>query len=160
MAEIKPEPEKEVKSIVLIAMDGSEHSNAAFKWYMQHIHRPEHHVLLLHISERNEVAGALGATSEGGSVQAMMAETEQRETTFLDILSKKLKSEGIGGKVKSVTGKPGEAICQVANDENVTFIVTGTRGLGRIKRTFVSSVSDYILHHAHCPCIVVKNREK
>ena len=31
MAEIKPEPEKEVKSIVLIAMDGSEHSNAAFK---------------------------------------------------------------------------------------------------------------------------------
>ena len=38
---------------------------------------------------------ALGATSEGGSVQAMMAETEQRETTFLEILSKKLKSEGV-----------------------------------------------------------------
>ena len=64
----------------------------------------------------------------------------------------------IGGKVKSVTGKPGEAICQVASDENVTFIVTGTRGLGRIKRTLVGSVSDYILHHAHCPCIVVKQK--
>ena len=59
-----------------------------------------------------------------------------------------------------MTGKPGEAICQVAEDENVTFIVSGTRGLGRIKRTLVGSVSDYVLHHARVPVIVVKNKEK
>ena len=52
------------------------------------------HIVVFSMRWLNFVS-ALGATSEGGSVQAMMAETEQRETTFLDILSKKLKSEGV-----------------------------------------------------------------
>ena len=62
--------------------------------------------------------------------------------------------------MKSVTGKPGEAICQVALDEDVQFIVCGSRGLGRIKRTLVGSVSDYVLHKAHVPVIVCKHKDK
>ena len=49
-------------------------------------------------SKRRYVS-ALGATSEGGSIQAIIAETDQKETTFLDILSKKLKEEGVSNLV-------------------------------------------------------------
>lgn len=67
--------------------------------------------------------------------------------------------EQIGGKVKSIGGSPGEVICQVAKDENAQLIVTGTRGMGKIRRTFLGSVSDYILHHAHVPVLVCRHKD-
>jgi len=58
--------------------------------------------------------------------------------------------------VLSYTGKPGEAICSVAKDEQATLVVMGSRGLSTVRRTLLGSVSDYVIHHAHCPVAVVK----
>ena len=42
--------------------------------------------------------------------------------------------------------KPGEAICAVAEREKpLVLIVLGTRGLSRIRRTLLGSVSDYVV---------------
>ena len=48
----------------------------------------------------------------------------------------------------------GEAIVNVAQEEHVSMIVMGTRGLGTLRRTILGSVSEYVLHHAHCPVAV------
>ena len=54
---------------------------------------------------------------------------------------------------------PGEAIVQLATAEKATLIVIGTRGLGFIRRTILGSVSDYVLHHAHCPVAVCSHNK-
>ena len=54
---------------------------------------------------------------------------------------------------------PGEAIVQLATTECATMIVMGTRGLGFIRRTILGSVSDYVLHHAHCPVAVCSHNK-
>lgn len=64
----------------------------------------------------------------------------------------------IGGKVKSISGVPGEVIAQLAKDEKASLIVTGTRGMGKIRRTFLGSVSDYVIHHAHVPVLVARHK--
>lgn len=46
-------------------------------------------------------------------------------------------------------GHPGEELCDLAKEENVDMIAMGTRGLGRVRRTLLGSVSDYVLHHSH-----------
>jgi len=51
---------------------------------------------------------------------------------------------------------PGEVICSVAQREAVETIVVGTRGLGVMRRTIMGSVSDYLVHHAHCPVSVCR----
>lgn len=56
-------------------------------------------------------------------------------------------------------GVPGEVICHVAKDEKADLIVTGTRGMGSIRRTFLGSVSDYILHHAHVPVLIARHKD-
>jgi len=53
--------------------------------------------------------------------------------------------------------RPGEAICDAAQREAATMIVVGTRGLGVLRRTVMGSVSDHVLHHAHCPVVVYRD---
>lgn len=67
---------------------------------------------------------------------------------------KKLSDAGVLFEVKLCGGKPGEAICQTIRDSEVDLVVMGSRGMGAIRRTFVGSVSDYVLHHSHVPTII------
>lgn len=61
------------------------------------------------------------------------------------------------GKVVRYNGNPGVGICQVAKDEDASLIVTGSRGLGKIRRTILGSVSEYVLHHSTIPVVICKN---
>lgn len=53
-----------------------------------------------------------------------------------------------------MSGKVGEAIVSAAKEERADLIILGTRGMGRVQRTFLGSVSDYVLHHSHIPVLV------
>lgn len=61
------------------------------------------------------------------------------------------------GKFISDFEKPGELIVDVATREKASYIVTGTRGLGKIRRTMLGSVSDFVVHHANCPVVVSRS---
>ena len=52
--------------------------------------------------------------------------------------------------------KPGKIIVDIIKKENVNTVVMGTRGLGTVTRTLLGSVSDYVLHHAHCTVVICK----
>jgi hypothetical protein len=65
----------------------------------------------------------------------------------------------LAGKIRTESGKPGEVITRVAHQEKSSLIVIGSRGLSKLKRTIQGSVSDYVLHHAHCPVIVWRQQE-
>lgn len=148
------------KKPVVIAMDGSEHADYAFHWYMEHLHKPDHYIILLHVPERHAfMVGPLGGTADVESIQLMMQEEEAKEKAFLEKLAQKLKDGGIGGKVKSVAGKPGEVVCTVAEEEHALFIICGSRGKGTFRRTFLGSISDYVLHHSHIPVFICKHKD-
>jgi len=66
----------------------------------------------------------------------------------------------IDGVVKPVHSKnPGEGVVQEAIELNANLIVTGTRGHGKIRRTILGSVSDYILHHSSVPVIICHHKK-
>jgi len=56
---------------------------------------------------------------------------------------------------KEENNRPGEVICKLAEDEKAQLIVMGSRGMGALRRTFLGSVSDYCVHHAHIPVVIV-----
>ncbi|XP_045164850.1 universal stress protein Sll1388-like isoform X2 [Mercenaria mercenaria] len=153
MAEGKPE------RVVLIAMDGSEYSDYAFEWYWGNIHKDNDRVILLHVPEYHTVVQSPMVMADVTVITEMLEEEEKRVKKFLESLGQKLKDKKVGGKVKSVGGNPGEVICKVATDEHANMIVTGTRGMGKIRRTFLGSISDYIIHHAHVPVLVARHKD-
>lgn len=53
-------------------------------------------------------------------------------------------------------GHPAQAITDVANEEKYDMIVIGSRGLGGLKKLFLGSVSNAVLHEAKTNVLVVK----
>ena len=56
-------------------------------------------------------------------------------------------------------GSPRAEITRVAEEEKVSLIVTGTRGMGQIGRALLGSVSDFVLHHSHVPVLICKEKD-
>jgi nucleotide-binding universal stress UspA family protein len=59
-----------------------------------------------------------------------------------------------------VVGDPRAEIVRVADEWRTDLIVLGARGLGRIKRLLLGSVSLAVARHASCPVLVVKGRPR
>ena len=55
--------------------------------------------------------------------------------------------------------KPGEFIVAQAKKRSADYIVTGTRGMGKLRKTLLGSVSDYVLQHAHCPVLICRSEK-
>lgn len=53
-------------------------------------------------------------------------------------------------------GEPGESIVAAADAEGADLIVMGTRGLGKMGRLILGSVSDAVIRQGHCPVVVVR----
>ncbi len=53
-------------------------------------------------------------------------------------------------------GFPAEEILATAEARQVDLVVVGARGLGRLKRLLLGSVSEKVLRYAKCPVLVVK----
>ncbi|CAG2192210.1 unnamed protein product [Mytilus edulis] len=85
-----------------------------------------------------------------GVVKQLLEELEKTVKTLEDKYRAKAKAKMTG------QGKPGELLIHIAKEENASMIITGSRGLGKIRRTILGSVSDYVIHHSHVPVLVCK----
>jgi nucleotide-binding universal stress UspA family protein len=66
--------------------------------------------------------------------------------------------ERAGGVEREVSvGRAGEEIVAAAAKAGVDLVVVGARGLGRVRRLVLGSVSDYVLHHAQSPVLIVRH---
>ncbi|KAL5015112.1 hypothetical protein ScPMuIL_009382 [Solemya velum] len=142
----------DTKRVVAIAVDESEHSEQAFRWYMDNIRRPDDFLLLIHCPETYDFTMA-----SPGVVEQLLKELEERVNKLEQTYRAKLKGHGVVGKFRTGSGKPGETICSISKEENATMIITGTRGLGKFRRTIMGSVSDYVIHHSNVPVLVCRH---
>ncbi len=49
---------------------------------------------------------------------------------------------------------------ETANKEKVVMIVIGSRGAGKLRRTILGSISDYVLHNASCAVTFAEKKTK
>lgn len=63
---------------------------------------------------------------------------------------------GVKFAARSETGHPVDVIVRVAGEEHADLLVLGSRGMGGFERLLLGSVSDGVLHHAHCPVLIVR----
>jgi len=144
--------------VVLVAIDASENARAAVNYYVTEIHRKNDIVVLCHIPELADLptfslkAGlSLPVEEWTAAVQEQQKKMRELELIYENMLGP-LK---IQYKTHSEPCKtPGQGIITVAEAEKATLIVIGTRGLDRLRRTFLGSVSDYVVRNSRVPVLV------
>jgi nucleotide-binding universal stress UspA family protein len=57
-------------------------------------------------------------------------------------------------------GLPADEIINAAHDLGVDLIVMGNRGWGEVRSVLLGSVSERVLHLAHCPVLIVRPKEQ
>jgi nucleotide-binding universal stress UspA family protein len=67
---------------------------------------------------------------------------------------------GLDIETEVVIGNPKEEIARTAREWGADLVVLGARGLGRIKRFLLGSVSLAVARHVACPVLVVKGRAR
>ncbi|RVW48543.1 Universal stress protein A-like protein [Vitis vinifera] len=65
-------------------------------------------------------------------------------------------SQGVNAETISEVGDAQQAICDAVQKLNITLLILGDRGIGKIKRAFLGSVSNHCVNNAKCPVLVVK----
>jgi nucleotide-binding universal stress UspA family protein len=92
-----------------------------------------------------------------GYERRLYEEIEEMSREFLRKQSWRMKVAG--GTVAGAHLRIGEVdleIVALAEELGVDLIVTGSRGLGGVRRALMGSVSDSVVRHAHCPVLVVR----
>ena len=82
---------------------------------------------------------------------------EEAARTILDEQVQRVREAG--GEVAGAharVGRPDEEIVRLAWELGAGLIVLGSRGLGRLRRALMGSVSQSVVQHAHCPVLVVR----
>ncbi|KAK0068730.1 universal stress protein YxiE-like isoform X1 [Biomphalaria pfeifferi] len=144
---------------VIIGIDHSVYSEQAFDFYIEHAMLKGDKIVLVHVSEYTSLVQAPALLTDPVVVSDLIKEEEMKVKQLVDKYSEKMKKHHLGGKVKQMAGKSGEAIIAAAKEEEAGLIVVGTRGMSKLRRTFVGSVSDYVLHHSDVPVLICRSSQ-
>ncbi|XP_056000743.1 universal stress protein in QAH/OAS sulfhydrylase 3'region-like isoform X4 [Ostrea edulis] len=137
---------------VVIGVDESAFSEQAFSFYVENFHKDDDIVYLVHTPERYNFVDASPAV-----LHELLDEINKKVRGLEATYQQRLQSAGVKlANFVTRDNDAGEAIVSVAKEEKAQLIVTGCRGMGKIRRTFLGSVSDYVIHHAHCPVLVCR----
>ncbi|KAJ3195937.1 hypothetical protein HDU82_001945 [Entophlyctis luteolus] len=145
--------------IVAIAIDSSIHAEYTIKWAVDNFLKSTDLVVLLN---------ARPFVSPPGTVYMDVAsyieqqEEFQRSTShnLLRKVATKLKLLNFAVKAIALKGDVRDEIVRKTKEVHADILIVGSRGLGFLSRQMIGSVSDYCIHYASCPVLVVKPTEE
>ena len=137
---------------ILLAVDGSEEAHAAAGMAIELADRMGSE---LHVVQVGEVRPVYHPERHD-----YLARYEELQEEAQRLLQEQVEQiEAAGGKVAGShlgMGRPDEEVVVLAEEIGADLIVTGSRGLGGIRRALMGSISSSVVHHAHCPVLVVR----
>ncbi|CAN1306987.1 Universal stress protein A-like protein [Linum perenne] len=164
---------------VMVAIDESDGSFYALQWVLDHLvggggggivpsNEPSLEdtgmVTLVHVQQPFHPqilpvgpGGNAAFYATSATFQASMKQAEDENSAALLARAMKLCSDNmIKAETLILEGDAKDKLCQATEQTHVDLLVVGSRGLGKIKRAFLGSVSDFCAHHAKCPVLIVK----
>jgi len=150
---------------ILVPVDGSEYSHDAAEYAIGVAKLTHGKIIVLHVVHLPAYAFAYSG-SEGVSPMAiptplpptLTEEEKQAAKKIVDEVKEMGDAAGVTMETKIVERHPSvpDAIIQFAKEEGVDLIVMGTKGKTAIRRFLLGSVTESVVHHAHCPVLVVR----
>jgi nucleotide-binding universal stress UspA family protein len=142
---------------ILLATDGSEDAKLAATTAVTLAKKLDSELHVVYVEPMLERRPTIQMRFRGDLPADVVESVKQEAKTKLEEQVQKLRQAG--GEVAQAyprTGLPEAEIVALAEELGVGLIVVGSRGHGGIRRALMGSVSASVVHHAHCPVVVVR----
>jgi nucleotide-binding universal stress UspA family protein len=141
---------------ILVAIDGSDFSQAALQSVIARPWPPATEVKVLHVVEPPSLL--MGREMGGYDPEFEIVWKALREQAK-DLVAKageKLRAEKFNVSTELVEGDPKSRIIDIANQWHADMIVLGSHGWTGLNRFLMGSVSEGVVRHAHCSVEIVR----
>lgn len=146
---------------VLFATDGTKHGEAAAEMVKRFALTSEDSI---HVISVVDMAVPLSVDIYGGylpDTSELEKAAQENATKIVDEACRSL-TESFAGRDVTVTcevlfGSPESRIVETAETSHTDLIVLGSHGYSRWERLLLGSVSNSVVHHAHCSVLVVRS---
>jgi universal stress protein A len=142
---------------ILVAVDGSEVSLAAFDWALDlgTLFRAE--LVVLTVSDRRAVQDQdlYPAFLSDRKVKELVEEYDEKGKGIFNDIKDKCQERGVRVSTLVLHGLPSEEIVSLATDESVDLIVMGAHGKKEEFYHEFSSTSERVLRKSPCPVLMV-----
>lgn len=158
---------------ILLVTDGSAYSHRALEYLGAFPLPPAAEVCAMHvlpplvppaIVARTWPAGPEAAASfpsyEAEKALARQAEMEEKEgRALLEKTLKRLEADGLPANSVLLRGDAATEILDYVKEHQVDLIVAGARGMSRMRRLLLGSLSRKLVHYAPCSVLIVKGAD-
>jgi nucleotide-binding universal stress UspA family protein len=142
----------EAATRTVVGFDESPSAQRALDWAMQRASQHGGGVTALRTWRGTALHGAANVLPL--PVDATWQQEKERDALETELAPWRDKYPGVALLGEAVPGHPGHLLATAA--EHAALVVVGSRGRGALAETLLGSVSQAVLHHAHCPVAVVR----
>jgi len=138
---------------IIVGIDGSADSRRALEWAVSEaaIRQAPLTVLTVHQAVAGWAGGAVTYPEDVDATTEARKKVQEEADSALASLAAGNRPPSV--TVKAVNGIPTVELLKAAADADL--IVVGSRGGGGFAKLMLGSVSSQIVHHAHCPVVVI-----
>ncbi len=144
---------------ILLALDGSKEARAATRAAVEIANATGSELHILHALPTEERL-PYSHPYAGERWKASLEQAKHDAREFVDKQAERIEADG--GSIKDAHlafGEPEGEIVKLGEELDAGLIVTGSRGLGGLRRALLGSVSGSVVRHAHCPVLVVREAD-
>ena len=139
---------------ILVAVDGSESSTHALRESFKLAKNEQSWITVVSVAPPYE--GDLAMTVIG-NIQKAIKEPFEKALTEAEKIAK---AEGVLIKTVYMEGEPYEGIVDIAAAEHCDLIVMGRKGLSRLERILMGSVTARVIGHTLCKILIIPKEAK
>jgi nucleotide-binding universal stress UspA family protein len=137
---------------ILLAFDGSVHAHRAADYVLKLAKDNNAEVEIVTVREPMPPQGSRVVYDR----KEMDKQIQENAQKIVQQAEDKFQGTGITYVSKILKGDPADAICKVAEEDQITEIVMGSRGVNPISRFLLGSVSSKVLNYSPCTVVIVK----
>ena len=139
---------------ITVGIDGSDHSIRALEWAANEagVRNTPLTVLTVHAVPQSGWTGNPIIVPQ--DPEDLEKERQAAEDMTLKVTSQLGEARPASVAVRAAIGFPAQGLIEASRDADL--MVVGSRGAGGFVKLVAGSVSDQVVHHAHCPVVVVR----
>jgi len=141
---------------IIVGVDGSHGAHRALDWAMNQAAAKHAHLTVVTVHE----VPVSGWTGNPIILGADVPELEKTRQAAQEMVAKAAAQLGetrpASVTVHAVNGFPAEELINASRDADL--VVVGARGAGGFTRLLMGSISNQVVHHSHCPVVVVPDK--